>query len=77
MVVQEEQYMPLSKQYVDIMKANEGKKLDIKMFPRDMWLSQLELNHFMQKERAQMKLSEVKYYCAINQTCLPYWPNMK
>ena len=68
--------MPLSQQYVDIMKANEGKKLDIKMFPRDMWLSQLELNHFMQKERAQMKLNEVKYYCAINQTCLPYWPNM-
>lgn len=76
MVVQEEQYMPLSKQYVDIMKANEGKKLDIKMFPRDMWLSQLELNHFMQKERAQMKLSEVQYHCAINQTCIPYWANM-
>lgn len=69
--------MPLSQQYVDIMKANEGNKLDIKMFPRDMWLSQLELNHFMQKQRSQMKLSEVKYYCAINQTCLPYWPNIE
>jgi len=65
--------MPLSKEYVDIMEANKGKKLDIKIFPPTMWLSQLELNNFMFHQRKQLGLGEVEYHCWVNQTCIPYW----
>lgn len=66
----------ISEQFREIMKANEGNELLITMFPRDMWLSQAELNMFMRAQRKQMGLSEVRYYCAINQTCIPYWEGM-
>ena len=66
----------ISQQYRDIMKANEGKPLDIKMFPRDMWLSQAELSNFMWHQRKQMGLSEVRYHCELTGNML-YWEDME
>lgn len=69
--------MPLSKQYVDIMEANKGKPLDIKMFPRDMWLSQLELNHFMFRQQKERKLSKRDYYESLGIALAPKGANYR
>lgn len=77
MVVQEEQCMPLSKQYVDIMEANKGLPLDIKMFPRDMWLSQLELNNFMFRQQKERKLGKRDYYESLGIALAPKGANYR
>lgn len=66
----------LSAQFNEIVNNHVG-ALDIKMFPRDMWLSQHELEVFMFRQQKERKLGKRAYYESVGIALAPKGANYR